>query len=178
MEDKLWREETERAPRMIDIHVHIVPGVDDGARDLDMALKLARLERAQGVCGIIATPHSSGFDWFPEKARLGFEQLKARLAAEMPDLPLALGCEVRCSPERMEEILARLSEGGYPSMNATRYVLTEFSTQIYPDEAQPCVEALLGAGWKPILAHVERYGHLFEEDGQSSACGRWVAWCR
>lgn len=55
---------------------------------------------------------------------------------------------------------AALKTGKYPSMNNTKYVLMEFCLWVKPEEAESCAQAFLDHGWKPIIAHMERYGYL------------------
>lgn len=149
--------------RMIDIHMHLVPGVDDGAQDMEMALVMLDRARQQGVSQIIATPHSSAFPCSEESARQNFQKLAATAAKFCPDVRLYLGCEVFCEAEAMDQVLEALNSGRYPTMNGTDYVLMEFSPWVRPEGTVPCVEALVRAGYKPIIAHMERYPHLRQD---------------
>lgn len=72
-------------------------------------------------------------------------------------MALYSGCEIYCEAQRMDAVIAALKAGKYPSMNDTKYVLAEFSPRIKPGEAKSCTQALLDNGWKPIIAHMERY---------------------
>lgn len=186
--------------QMCDIHMHVIPGVDDGATDMDMALVLLLQAYDQGVRRIFATPHSSAFLDDAAETVKRFESLKTRAKRYFPDLELYPGCEVHCSPHNMDTVLAGLREGRIPSMNGTRYVLTEFSPFVEPDSAAACAASLVREGWIPVIAHVERYeklwrqrrsledlrlmGCLFqinayslfdEEDGEIKDCARWLA---
>lgn len=71
-----------------------------------------------------------------------------------------MGCKVYCEADIMKQVLELLNSGFYPTMNGTKYVLMEFSQWVYPENTIPCVEALLSAGYKPIIAHMERYKYL------------------
>lgn len=142
---------------MIDIHMHLIPGVDDGATDMEMALSMALRAMDQGITAIIATPHSAAFDDDPQRTVEQFHRLRARLSGL---LPVYLGCEVYCAPDRMRAVTEGLKTGRYPRMNGTGYVLTEFSPWITEEDARFCAAALLRDGWKPVLAHVERYERL------------------
>lgn len=150
------------ARSMIDIHTHLIPGVDDGAMDMNMALGMAFLARAQGIKKIFLTPHSSAFDQDPETVRKRYEQMKDRLSRLLPDLTLYHGCEVLCDSYHMDAVLTALESGRYPTMNDTVYVLAEFSMWAAADAAEKCMEAMVTAGWKPIIAHMERYQYLRE----------------
>lgn len=61
---------------------------------------------------------------------------------------------------QMDHILKALQEGTFPTMNGTPYVLIEFSQWVMPENTIPCIQELTKAGWKPIIAHIERYEHL------------------
>lgn len=142
---------------MIDIHVHLVPGVDDGAQNMEMALEMMGMAKRQGVCQIIATPHSSAFCHSKEGGRIIFKRLADAAAAAYPDMKLWLGCEVYCEAGHMEQVLQALDERRYPTMNGTEYVLMEFPQWVRPERTVPCVEAIVNGGYKPIIAHMERY---------------------
>lgn len=149
--------------QMTDIHMHLIPGVDDGAMDRNMALGMAFLAWNQGIKKIFLTPHSSAFDQNPETVRERYEQLKDRVSRLLPELSLYPGCEVLCDSCHMEAVLVSLAAGRYPTMNGTRYILAEFSMWAREDAACECANALIGAGWKPIIAHMERYPYLREK---------------
>lgn len=146
--------------RMTDIHMHLIPGVDDGAETMEMALEMMCSARQQGISQIIATPHSNAFHRTGNDVRRLLRQLKKAASAACPDMKLALGCEVFCNPGSMDQVLKALKSGRYPTMNGTRYVLTEFSQWVWPEDTIICLEALTKAGYKPIIAHMERYHNL------------------
>lgn len=146
--------------QMIDIHCHLVPGVDDGAASMEMAIEMLRLSAEQGIAGIFATPHSSAFDLGDNEAGEQFRRLKAKARHLFPDIALYSGCEIYCEAERMDAVIASLKAGKYPSMNDTNYVLTEFYPWVKPKEVQYCTQALSDHGWRPIVAHMERYKYL------------------
>lgn len=146
--------------KMIDIHMHLVPGMDDGATDLEMSLAMMILAKDQGISQIIATPHSEAFHFSQKDIRILFQRLTDTAANLCPDMKLYLGCEVYCEAEIMEQVLELLDSGLYPTMNGTNYVLMEFSQWVYPENTIPCVEALANVGYKPIIAHMERYKYL------------------
>ena len=147
---------------MIDIHMHLIPGVDDGAMDLEMALVMMIRATEQGISRIIATPHSEAFHFAKEDISTIFQRLASTAAKICPDVKLYLGCEVYCEADIMEQVLELLDSGLYPTMNGTKYVLMEFSQWVYPENTTPCVEAMVDAGYKPIIAHMERYKHLWD----------------
>lgn len=148
--------------QMIDIHCHLIPGVDDGAANMEMAMNMLLLSASQGITGIFATPHSSAFDLYGEEAGEQLRRLRAQARKLFPDMALYSGCEVYCEGGIMNQILTALEAGIYPSMNDTKYVLLEFSPWVRAEEAKRCARALLDHGWSPVIAHMERYGYLRE----------------
>lgn len=147
--------------RMTDIHMHIIPGVDDGSYTLNMSKTLLMLAKLQGVQKVFATPHSLAFAYQPDLIRKNFQALQTESAGM---IQLFLACEVRCELHSIQKTLDLLRTGVLPSMNGTKCVLTEFSTTIQPNDALDITELLLADGWIPIIAHVERYPALFERD--------------
>lgn len=146
--------------KMIDLHMHLIPGVDDGAEDEQMALLMLLRAKDQGIRGVFATPHSSAFDEDAEGTQEKYWQLCAQAAQIFPEMQLYPGCEVYCETGRMQSVLAGLESGKYPTMNGSRFVLMEFSQWVMPENTTPCVEALVNAGYTPIIAHMERYQYL------------------
>lgn len=146
--------------KMIDIHMHLIPGVDDGAENMEMALVMMIRAKQQGISRIIATPHSEVFRYSKEGGKIIFRRLEDAAAKVCPDMKLYLGCEVYCEENIMDQVLEALDSGRYPTMNGTKYVLMEFSQWVYPENTVSCVEALVKAGYKPIIAHMERYKYL------------------
>ena len=146
--------------KMIDIHMHLIPGVDDGAEDMMMARMMVLTAREQGINRIFATPHSSAFRHSEEGTKNTFQRLKDNVEDTYPDMKLYLGCEVYCEPRIMDRVVEALNAGRYPTMNETKLVLTEFYMGAEPKDATPCVETLVNAGYQPIIAHMERYRYL------------------
>ncbi len=141
-----------------DIHLHIIPDVDDGAREIDEAMEMIDLAVRQGAGILFATPHSSSFDYGDRTAFGAFEDLKALVEEIHPGLVLKLGTEMHCVADYVEENIDMLNKGYFPTMGGTRYVLTEFSPfRTTEEEAAFCVKKLMAAGYIPIIAHTERY---------------------
>lgn len=140
---------------LYDIHCHIIPGVDDGAADMETALAILKKEYEDGVRHIILTPHyrREMFEPSMKEVLAGFEALKR--AAE-PDLSLYFGCEFHVNTEMSQTLDAKLR----PTMAGSCFVLSEFS-EISPESffKERCYH-LVGSGYIPILAHVERYRAL------------------
>lgn len=140
---------------MTDIHCHILPGLDDGAVDMQQSLLMARVAKDAGTSTIIATPHYGHGCW-PEPVpviRRKTEQLSRQLERARLELRVLPGMELLCN-ENLPRVLAR---GDYVTLADSRYLLTEF----YFDEsfARMCdlLHLLPERGLTPIIAHPERY---------------------
>lgn len=136
-----------------DIHCHIIPGVDDGSKSLEMSKWMLQKEYKEGVRHIIATPHFR-YDMFEPKLETVKKQfLRVRAAAEEIGIEMHLGCELHASMD-MGECLKR---GERLTMAGSRYVLTEFSTSDEKSFIRERTQNLIRKGYYPIIAHVERY---------------------
>lgn len=143
---------------MVDIHMHILPCVDDGARDMDMALAMLREAEREGIGTIVATGHSYAYALDPQKPRRQYQALCR--AAEEAGISVRLlpGMEMYCHPDIVETCLAHLQSGVFCTLNGSSLVLTEFDTHgVTESDAVVCMEQLLSAGYVPVIAHVERY---------------------
>jgi protein-tyrosine phosphatase len=142
---------------LVDLHNHLVPGVDDGARDVGQALDaLARLA-AEGVVAVITTPHFSGaLTHSPERQARRLAELDRGWAvlegaAERPAVSLHRGVELMLDvPDpRVEDPRLRIGGGAF--------LLVEFPHMMVPPASERVLERLRGEGWYPVLAHPERY---------------------
>lgn len=139
----------------VDIHTHILPGVDDGAQDLSQSLELLRRAYGQGTRALVLTPHYRGRyrnNVAPKLSKL-FEELSLRAKQACPELQLYLGCEVGYELDVGE----KLAEGTVLSMNGTQYVLLEFQSASFRSRILDGVLEVLNFGYVPIIAHAERY---------------------
>lgn len=142
-------------PAMIDMHCHVLPGLDDGPRDMDEAVDMARMAVADGICGIICTPHWHPTIW-PNEGN-GIAQavrcLSDRLCAEGVELKLWPGSELSFDPTLVDG----LNNGRIASLAGSRWVLLELP----PGSAPPAIDEFLLAlrqnGHEVVLAHPERY---------------------
>ena len=148
---------------MIDIHAHILPGVDDGSPSLASSLEMARLALESGVDAMIATPHCN----LPEGAEMLWadalarrtEELSAALAEERVPLRLYAGMEIFGMPDTAD----KLRDGRLCTLASSRYPLIEFPFHDYGLEATELLGRVLDLGLRPIVAHPERYRYAQEE---------------
>lgn len=147
---------------IIDIHTHILPGIDDGSKNWDMTLEMARISWEKGVKTIIATPH-----YLPWRPETNPEQIKALCKEAEQKIQDAHGIPMKIYPGQEIyyhlDLLDNLKKNKIQTMNDTKYLLIEFDTSISWRELKHAVQTTLNGGYKPILAHVERYDCLREK---------------
>lgn len=148
--------------KITDLHMHVVPGVDDGSLNLSMSLDMLMLAYEQGARRIFCTSHNGYSEYETAKYKSQFMMLQLLAGSQFPDLELYTGCEILCAGEYIEDILYGLDTGIFLPLGSSKCVLTELYPDATPDEAIKVVESLILAGWKPILAHTERYASLFD----------------
>lgn len=138
----------------IDIHTHILPGVDDGAADMQQALRLVRMAWENGTTGLFLTPHyRSDYEHYSGgQLQVIFSQLQEQVASEMPEMKLYLGTEIRFDGSVPDD----LQKGEILSMNGSRFVLLEFSRHALRAQILLGVSEILRYGYAPIIAHAER----------------------
>ncbi|HHT7695001.1 capsular polysaccharide biosynthesis protein Cps4B [Streptococcus suis] len=143
---------------MIDIHSHIIFGVDDGPKTIEESLSLIGEAYRQGVRYIVATSHRrKGMFETPEKIiMINFLQLKEAVAEVYPEIRLCYGAELYYS----KDILSKLKKKKVPTLNGSRYILLEFSMNTPWKEIQEAVNEVTLLGLTPVLAHIERYDAL------------------
>ena len=138
---------------LVDIHCHILPGVDDGATDMETSKAMIREAYKQGVRYMIATPHYRPEMFEPSMSKVISVYRKMRTYAAKIGIDLRLGCEYY----RNDQIIYHLDNKLRPTMLGGKYVLTEFSTNDSFITIRNCNYELIVRGYHPIIAHVERY---------------------
>ncbi len=144
-------------PIMVDMHSHVLPGIDDGAKTPQDAVILIRKMMALGIKKIIATPHVM-IDFYrntPETIANALELLKAELVKENITIPIETAAEHYFD----ETFEARVNDGKLMTMG-DNYALFEFSFINQPPNAVPVIQKMNDLGYKPILAHPERYPYM------------------
>ena len=152
---------------MIDIHMHVIPVVDDGARSLKESLEMLRIAAAQGITAVVATSHGEAFDrGYSELVRRRFDELVKAAGEEIPSMQLYFGAEIFCSRYIIEKDISKLQRGVYPALNETKYVLSEFSPWEAEEDAVYCLRRLQEAGYYPVMAHAERCDFVNERSAR------------
>lgn len=136
---------------MVDIHCHILPGLDDGAKDIEISLQMAETAIAEGITHVIGTPHAnSNYAFLPKLIRERRDELQARLNGR---LTLASGCDFHLSYENLLDI--RDNSHKY-TLNQKKYLLVEFADYSIPPTIDQNLHQLHLAGVRPIVTHPER----------------------
>ncbi len=139
---------------MIDLHCHMLPGIDDGAPDLDTALAMARLAVADGITTVACTPHIYP-GLYPNTAagiRAAIAVFRERLAEADIPLQITYGADTHMIPD----LLGRFRDGSVPTLHGSRYFLLEPPHHAAPSRLEEFVFSLVAAGYVPIVTHPER----------------------
>lgn len=144
---------------LIDIHTHILHGVDDGAKSIGDSMGLLDEELEQGVDQVILTPHYGPKFGHPDVELLKdrYIELCERATKYYPQMKLYLGSELYYQKETVSD----LKQGKALTMNNTRYVLVEFGITDSYSYICRAMQELSYAGYIPIIAHAERYEAIF-----------------
>jgi protein-tyrosine phosphatase len=151
--------------RVGDLHSHLVPGVDDGARTLEEAIEAVERMVAAGIGRIVTTPHlnasltrDSGLlgTWLDE-VDTSWQTLAERAQQRFPDVELLRGHEVMLDVPDPDFSDARIRMAG------TSFVLVEWPRLQIPPMTQRVIERIVNAGYRPILAHPERYSGMKQD---------------
>jgi len=139
---------------LIDLHSHILPGIDDGAKTLDISLEMARQAVADGIRTMACTPHIYPGLYLNDSAGIASarDALQAELEARGIALQLVIGADVHLVPD----LLAGLRAGRVPTLNGSRYLLLEPSHHVAPPRFEESVFQLVAAGFTPVITHPER----------------------
>jgi protein-tyrosine phosphatase len=136
---------------MVDVHCHILPGLDDGPGSMEESLAMAESAIADGITHVVATPHSSS-EYSFDYARV--QKLSERLQAEIGDrLILATGCDFHLNPENLEALRA---DAARFCINQHDYLLVEFNEISIPPSMDDTLHGLQLKGLRPIITHPER----------------------
>lgn len=154
---------------MVDIHHHLLPGLDDGPKDLETSIAMARMAAADGITHLVTTPHANNrYKFDPAAIAEQLSALRDALAREGVALTLGSGCDFHLSYENIQDA------HGHPekySINGRGYLLVELPDFSIPKQMDEAFYELRVAGLMPILTHPERNPALQKD---SSRMEEWL----
>ena len=151
---------------MVDIHCHILPGIDDGAKSMEVSVHMAEIAIADGITHVIATPHSNAeFKFRPELVLQLRNELQSKVEGR---LQLATGCDFHLSYENLADI--QINKTKY-TLNQQNYLLVEFADFAIPPNIDDTLHSLHLLGLHPIITHPERNGLIRH---QPEKLWRWM----
>lgn len=151
---------------MVDLHCHILPGIDDGPKAIEESLEMAESAIADGITHVVATPHSSNahrFDY--EHIRKTRDELQEKIGDR---LVLATGCDFHLNPENIAALRTRAKQF---CINQRDYLLVEFNEFSIPPSMDQTLHEIQLAGLRPVVTHPERNGIL---RAQPERLKKWV----
>ena len=142
---------------MIDIHSHILPGLDDGPQTMEESIRMCRIAYQDGIRTIVATPHTLNGVYQNGKSIIlsKVEELCSELRTQNSELPLRIlpGSDVHLCETTLQQVdqgeAVTIGDGG-------KYIMIEFPSQAIPYQAERVLFQLLGRGLIPIISHPER----------------------
>ncbi|MGH9678053.1 MAG: tyrosine-protein phosphatase, partial [Candidatus Acidiferrum sp.] len=151
---------------MVDLHCHILPGIDDGPETMEMSLAMAECAIRDGITHVVATPHSSAeycFDYL--RVRELRDELQVKIGG---GLVLASGCDFHLNSENLAALRADPSRY---CINQKDYLLVEFSEYSIPPSMDQTLHEIQLMGLRPIITHPERNAILRR---QTERLAKWV----
>lgn len=159
---------------MIDLHTHILPGIDDGSQSLETSLEMARMAVADGTTIMACTPHIYPGLYMNNSAGIHAERDKLQMALDTYGIPLRLvvGADAHLVPELPEG----LRTGRIPTLNGSKYFLLEPSHNVLPPRFEESVFDVMAAGYIPVITHPERLVWIEDHYDQFITLAKRGAW--
>lgn len=145
---------------MVDLHCHILPGIDDGAKTLQDSISLLKSESEQGVKAVALTPHFNiekiSIKDFCNSRNKSLELLESSDEFKSIGIKIKTGAEVYYSPMLYDTDLKPLC------IEDTDYILIELPVSSKPYELHKVMQSIINRGYVPVIAHIERYQYFTE----------------
>jgi len=136
---------------MIDIHSHVLPGLDDGSDSLEESLAMLRIAAESGTTDIVATPHANlEFTFDPDVVRAKLAELRQEAG---PLIRIHSGCDFHLYYDNIQDALSHPAKY---TVNGLRYLLVEFPDLLIAKSAPEVFSRLVSGGMVPIVTHPER----------------------
>jgi protein-tyrosine phosphatase len=160
---------------MYDLHCHMLPAIDDGARNLETALQMARIAVDDGITHLACTPHiyPGMFENDAQGIGQAIEEFSGQLKESGIALQLGIGADVHMVPE----VPDGLRTGRIPTINGSRYFLLEPPHHVAPPRFEETVFDLVAYGYVPVITHPERLswvGDYYEVFHAVVKQGAWI----
>ena len=145
----------------VDIHSHILYGVDDGPDNIETSIEMMKIAYDEGIRKIVATPH-----YHPGKCTMGYEQLrrnfelfKEQMKDVCPEIELALGREIYYTSDILDDLEAQ----AHLTMEDSKYILIEYHPTVEYSYLRTSISNVMQMGYMPVIAHIERYMCVLED---------------
>lgn len=142
--------------KIVDLHMHVVPGIDDGSRSIEESLQMLNLVAKEGVTDVFCTSHNGYCQEDGERYLTSFLRLQDAVSQAKINVQIHKGCEILCAGEYTDDIIYGLDIGAFSTLGNSKYVLAELYSDTKPSEALSIIKKLTDNGYKPIIAHMER----------------------
>lgn len=149
--------------RMIDLHCHLLPWIDDGADSLEMALEMARIAASDGIGTIVCTPHI--YPGLYDNSASGISIAVTRMQRELDEAGIALRLEVGADVHLARDLVGAVAQGRVPTLAGSRYLLLEPPHHTAPPGFEEATFELMAAGLVPVITHPERLSWIHEHFG-------------
>jgi protein-tyrosine phosphatase len=154
---------------VVDLHHHLLPGMDDGAPDLATSIKMARMAADDGITHVVCTPHAnSRYRFDPQRIAAALTELRAAIAEAGIRLILGNGCDFHLSYDNVRDALENPHRY---TVNGGEYILIELPDYALPPTLEETFYTLRLGGMTPILTHPERNPSLQQD---ASRLADWI----
>lgn len=157
----LFGNKKKNAKYIVDVHCHIMPRIDDGSRNMTETIKMLKIAEAEGITHIIATPHfkSGHHNANPQKVSELINAVNDAAATLRINMNLYQGNEILY----FEDMCSYIDTGKISRMNGTNHILVEFMPSDPYQYIRNSIDEIIGEGYHPIIAHIERYGCMVDD---------------